>query len=971
MLYFSLFLLGLFMLPTLAQSKESIPTIVVPVHASFLEGFAAREIRRYFYLRTGRLLIIRPVQALPRGSVIIVARRNQPIARPFLRSIPVLASQQYAIQSIHGGSICLVIGGDDEGVLYAAYRFVQNLGVGFSLEGDILPDGRLTPLLPKMHDIGKPLFDLRGIQPFHDFPEGPDWWDIEEYRAVIGQLPKMGMNFIGLHTYPEPIAEPAVWIGTPDMLNSDGSPRMAYPASWANTARNEWGYKPQKTSDFSFGTSMLFDRDDYGADVMKGITPQPSSPEDCVKLFDRSGKLLNSAFRYAKLLGVKTCIGTETPIHIPDAIRSALKSEEQNPDDPAVVRNVYEGIFERIQKDCPVDYYWLWTPEGWNWSGVDEAQVKATETDIRTALAAAKAVHASFSLGTCGWVLGPPGDRAAFDKILPADGFLSCINREVGNTPVDPGFAQVKRRRKWAIPWLEDDPGLGGPELWVGRVRQDAFDARQYGCNGLMGIHWRTRDVGPQAMALAQAAWDQRGWKRLAESDGAVGGAIATFPQAQIQGTSHPELYRTVRWGMTGYNFTLPNGKYAVTLRFCEPFYTAPGLRVFDVSIQGKSVLNALDVYARVGLNHALDYHFPDVQVTNGMLRIGFTDISKETCIAAIDVEGANAARKINCGGPAVDGYRADIVSSSRYMPSGSFWLGWSAAQFGRPACYQIAPIFTRIDDHLPRPFEWTDGPGGLNPDARPWKTVSADYAFVDNLASIEPSVRGPLDRDRFHWWLEKFRYLRAAARLRCSWGLLLQRIAEAKHIQESKDRQVFVKDHVLPLLEEVRADISGCYRHLLACVSTTGELGTIANWEQHILPAIKASIDNGLEGVSDGSLKLEPLSKEYQGSLRIITPAVRTELLRDESLDMHVLILSAEPVSSLTMQWRPLGRGAYRSVPAEHIARGVYRVYLSAKQMGSDDMEYRLIAVSGKGSRAEWPAASVQTVVRYSSLKR
>ena len=28
-------------------------------------------------------------------------------------------------------------------------------------------------------------------------------------------------------------------------------------------------------------------------------------------------------------------------------------------------------------------------------------------------------VKAPFVLGTCGWVLGPPGDREGFDKLLP------------------------------------------------------------------------------------------------------------------------------------------------------------------------------------------------------------------------------------------------------------------------------------------------------------------------------------------------------------------------------------------------------------------------------------------------------------------------------------------------------------------------------------------------------------------------
>jgi hypothetical protein len=40
-------------------------------------------------------------------------------------------------------------------------------------------------------------------------------------------------------------------------------------------------------------------------------------------------------------------------------------------------------------------------------------------------------------------------------------------------------------------------------------MRRDAADAREYGCTGLMGLHWRTDIIGPNVSALAQASWDQ------------------------------------------------------------------------------------------------------------------------------------------------------------------------------------------------------------------------------------------------------------------------------------------------------------------------------------------------------------------------------------------------------------------------------------------------------------------------------
>ncbi|MCA5962550.1 hypothetical protein LC724_22195 [Blautia sp. RD014234] len=47
------------------------------------------------------------------------------------------------------------------------------------------------------------------------------------------------------------------------------------------------------------------------------------------------------------------------------------------------------------------------------------------------------------------------------------------------------------------------------PQLWVGRMRRDAFDAKRYGCDGLLGIHWRTSSIAPNIKALMEAAWEQ------------------------------------------------------------------------------------------------------------------------------------------------------------------------------------------------------------------------------------------------------------------------------------------------------------------------------------------------------------------------------------------------------------------------------------------------------------------------------
>jgi len=62
---------------------------------------------------------------------------------------------------------------------------------------------------------GRPLFELRGLNPWGSHPFGFDLWNTDDYKAHIGQMAKMRMNFIGMHCYPEghPYAEPTVWEG--------------------------------------------------------------------------------------------------------------------------------------------------------------------------------------------------------------------------------------------------------------------------------------------------------------------------------------------------------------------------------------------------------------------------------------------------------------------------------------------------------------------------------------------------------------------------------------------------------------------------------------------------------------------------------------------------------------------------------------------------------------------------------------
>jgi hypothetical protein len=982
------------------------PTVILsPANASYMERLAAREVRRYVYLRTSVLL---PITSNPgaaaKADMILVARKDRPLVQQALgannistESLASLSAQDYWLKTFPSApapvpnrpaprirrGLLLLAGGDDVGTLYAAYRFAELLGVRFYLHGDVIPDDQVSWTLPVLDEHAAPLFALRGIQPFHDFPEGPDWWNRDEYLAVIGQLPRLRMNFIGLHTYPEnaPNAEPTVWIGLTKDTAPDGRVRSSYPASYMNTMRGNWGYASERTSDYIFGSAQLFDREDFGPQVMFGAMPSPATPDLCNQVFDRTANMLRDAFAFAHQLGVKTCVGTETPLVLPRPVQARLQELNKNPGDPAVLQELYEGIFRRAAQAYPLDYYWFWTPEGWTWSGVKAEQIRATTNDLAMAIAAHRKLRPGFGLATCGWVLGPPQEPALFDQALPKDVAVSCINRQVGYTPVEPGFAQVQGRSKWAIPWMEDDPALSAPQLWVGRMRRDAFDALRYGCDGLMGIHWRTRVLGPNVSALAQAAWKQAPWadsyRTVAPAGGPAtprvpgpaGGQCAAFPNDVITGTTDAPLYQTVRYNLAGYHLPATNGPATVTLKFCEPHYDAPGMRVFDVKLQGRTVLTNLDILGRVGKNRALDYSFTNILVTDGWLDIEFVPRIEFPSIAAILVEGPGFITRINCGGPAYAGYAADSPPApppKEVFPlTQDFYQDWALHQFGPEAGLAAAKIFQQVDCAMPKPATWVKGPGGIQPDKRPWDQVK-DYGFVDGFAALGPLVKGAGNRERFDYWLSTFLYLRAMGELNCAWGDYNSVIEKVKQEKTPATQAALARQLALPARQKQVRLLAKVFEHLLATVSTTGELGTVANWNQHNLPDLLTA-----PGAELARLLGEPLPPDaqpdqlYRGPTRIIVPNLRSTLAAGESQQLRVLILSQPPPRHAVLRWRKLGERRFTTVPLTHVVRGVYTVNLPSP--GKDDFEYYLQVDSDQGAPAYFPATAPklnQTVV-------
>ncbi|HSV14291.1 MAG TPA: malectin domain-containing carbohydrate-binding protein, partial [Tepidisphaeraceae bacterium] len=104
-----------------------------------------------------------------------------------------------------------------------------------------------------------------------------------------------------------------------------------------------------------------------------------------------------------------------------------------------------------------------------------------------------------------------------------------------------------------------------------------------------------------------------------------------------VAGTSDDPLFYTRRWGTETYNIPLANGSYTLNLYFAEPVMTAAGKRVFNVSAEGQPLLTNLDLFVAAGYRNSYVRSFP-ISISDGALNIGFTAITENPIISAIEV---------------------------------------------------------------------------------------------------------------------------------------------------------------------------------------------------------------------------------------------------------------------------------------------------------------------------------------------
>jgi hypothetical protein len=156
--------------------------------------------------------------------------------------------------------------------------------------------------------------------------------------------------------------------------------------------------------------------------------------------------------------------------------------------------------------------------------------------------------------------------------------------------------------------------------------------------------------------------------------------------------TSDPLLYQNGRVGLTAYHIPLKPGNYELKLHFVEPIY-GPGLetsggensRVFDVLVNGKTLIDSLDIVSDAGGPLIADVRvFKDIHPgPDGILRLGFHAKREQTIVSAIEIEPAepheiNPIRIVTQPNSVTDSH-GQVWEADNYYAGGQISNHWKA----------------------------------------------------------------------------------------------------------------------------------------------------------------------------------------------------------------------------------------------------------------------------------------------------
>ncbi len=497
------------------DSKVSLAgaAVVVGARAHETERYAAGELARYLYLLTGR--ISRITAALPAKGAAVVLDAKLAAALGVKPEPEKLGDQGYRLAAVSKGGrrFVAVAAAAPAGVLYGVYGLLEELGMGFYAGGDTFPELPADAALPAGFDrTDVPVFKVRGNMLHYNFLCGPTTWGLDDYKFYFDQLSRMRCNMLLMHWY-------------------DGEPGAAYDIDGEylaggvtpNSLTKPWGALASlRTSQFSFGTGRCFDAEIFSS-------PCGEDMPDLLTEVKRSEEMFSEATRYARRAGVGVAAGFEIP--------------RQDPADSGAEARFKARVRQFLLRNPHLTHFALWQHESGGCVG-SEAPARGTAAaglmerrrkyffhvgnEQRVWEAVRCGRFAEFALevleelrpGMPMVFVGWGGDRwmqfadycVGYDKFLPSNVIFTChdnIDASMGPNVSSPWGMLPPERERWAMPWVEGDiEACDVRQPHVESLGLLAPDALKKGCQGLLTLQWRTRDVEEETGYIARFAWD-------------------------------------------------------------------------------------------------------------------------------------------------------------------------------------------------------------------------------------------------------------------------------------------------------------------------------------------------------------------------------------------------------------------------------------------------------------------------------
>jgi hypothetical protein len=738
-----------------------------------------------------------------------------------------------------------IIGFDDSSLIYGVHRYLSLYGIGFFFDGpqltlDILHHSNAFPLSTSVS--ASPKFELSGLQPFHDFFEGPDTWSEDFYKEIAINVAALGGNVIGLHTYPAqngPPPEPATWIGLPQFVNDDGSiSGGGYPTSWANTLRlDSWGYNPMNTSDFGFGAAQLFDHDCWGHELQKGnasLCPLPLTQDDQVYFFNQVGKLWQSVFSFSQPFGVAPVIGTESPITLP-------------PLSPSV--------------PIPLNIYYS--------KSRDDHFVTTTSCD--------ECDNLYDFVGIEGYVFSSPTSISNATLIPLSTYWSSKLNDNIllpGNaTPPDASYAFV-RIEGYALVDDSAFPFTSGPLYQYQRAHAGSAGVDHWAISSLLVQNATNAGYVPSsADPIAYLLLD--GPAPASNYDyylGTLKRFMNLFTSAGIKKATYwiwtPEewewnkvsiddpVVQNVVWDSRNITSAAVELNFPYELSSCGWVVGPAGARWYwDTILPSNWTISSIDM--DVG-NTNIDPAYANITHRTKKQVIPWAEDDPGLTAPELWVNRSIyhlvTALSYNVTSFMIIFWRTRMTSPvitatmqfnfGQISSSDEFFDKWANIAFSNSLGPQMSSIFKQIDSQLPRPVNWIGGPGGMSADSSQCSAVSSQYGFVDDLVALYPSFRDAFDNGRilasqlenYQYWTYQFIYMRYISVFECDWANYNALFSSIAAITDPVQRQQLALSELLPARVNFVTNMTNMLTALMNTVSTPEGLGTVVNVLTHSL---------------------------------------------------------------------------------------------------------------------------------------